>query len=322
MSFLSAWRLVFLIAPLILLVAYLLVQRRRHAQVVRFTDVALLDSVAPRRSGWQRHVAPAAVLGALVVMTLAFAQPAMALPTARDRATIVLALDTSASMAATDVAPNRLQAAEEQARTFIAGLPDGVQVGLVTFDTSARLVVAPTSDHAQVVGALTSLSVGPGTATAAGIQTALAAISGVPQGDSGTPAPRAIVLMSDGTPTVADGGQDPVQAADAAASDAGRAGVPVDTIAFGTADGTVQVRGQDVPVPTDTAAMATIAQASGGKSFDAQTAGQLGAIYDSIGKDVAYEITTHEVTAEFAGLGLVLAIGAGVAGLVWTQRLI
>ena len=322
MSFLSAWRLVLLVAPIALLAAYVLVQRRRHAQVVRFTDVGLLDSVAPTRSGWQRHVAPAAVLLSLVVMTLAFAQPAMALPTPRDRATIVLALDTSASMAATDVSPNRLQAAEDQARTFVQGLPDGVQVGLVTFDTSARLVVAPTSDHEQLLASLGSLAVGPGTATAAGIQTSLAAIAGVPQGDSGKPAPRAIVLMSDGTPTVAEGDQDPVEAANAAAADAATAGVPIDTIAFGTADGTVRSQGRDVPVPTDTGAMAAIAQASGGKAFTAETAGQLGSIYDTIGKDVAYEVTTHDVSAEFAGIALVLAIGAAVAGLVWTQRLI
>jgi Ca-activated chloride channel family protein len=313
---------VLLIAPVLPLLAYLAVQRRRHSEVVRFTSVAMLDSVAPTRSGWQRHIAPAAVLGSLVVMTLAFAQPAMALPTPRDRATIMLALDTSASMSSTDVAPNRLRAAEEQARTFIQGLPDGVQVGLVTFDISARLVVAPTSDHAQVISALGSLGVGPGTATAAGISTSLAAIQGVPQGDSGKPAPRAIVLMSDGTPTVADGDQDPVVAAQSAAAEAGKAGVPVDTIAFGTADGTVMSQGRQVAVPADPATMATLAQSSGGKAYSAETAGQLGSIYDNISKDVAYEITTHEVTALFVGLGLVLAIGAAVAGLYWTQRLI
>lgn len=322
MTFLSAWRLVLLVAPAALLVAYVLVQRRRHTQVVRFTSVAMLDSIAPRRSGWQRHLPAAGALLSLVVLTLAFAQPIMALPTPRDRATILLTLDTSASMSATDVAPNRLQAAEDQARSFVDGLPDSVQVGLVTFDTSARLVVAPTADHAQVLGALGALEVGAGTATAAGIRTSLAAIAGLPQGDSSKPAPTAIVLMSDGTPTIADDGGDPVAAADAAAADAKAAGVPIDTIAFGTADGTVTVQGQDVPVPTDVNAMATIAQESGGRAFTAETAGQLGSIYDTIGKDVAYEVKTQEVTAVFAGVALLLAVGAAVAGLIWTQRIL
>ena len=322
MTFLSAWRLVLLLAPVALVVAYLLVQRRRHTQVVRFTSVAMLDSIAPKRSGWQRHVPAAGALLSLVVMTLAFAQPAMAIPTPRDRTTILLTLDTSASMTATDVAPSRLVAAEDQARTFVDGLPDGVQIGLVTFDTSARLVVAPTSDHAQVLSALGSLEVGAGTATAAGIRTSLAAIAGLPPGDSGKAAKTAIVLMSDGTPTVADNDQDPVVAADEAAGEAKKAGVPIDTIAFGTADGSVAVQGQDVPVPVDANAMAAIAQESGGRTFTAETAGQLGSIYDTIGKDVAFEMKTQEVTAAFAGVALLLAIGAAVSGLIWTQRIV
>ena len=128
--------------------------------------------------------------------------------------------------------------------------------------------------------------------------------------------------MSDGTPTVAPDGQDPVQAADDAASEAKAAGVPIETIAFGTADGTVNVQGQDVPVPTDVGAMATIARLSGGHSFTAETADELGAIYAKIGSSVAYEIKTQEVTAAFAGVALLLAIAAAAAGLVWTQRIV
>lgn len=322
MTFLSAWRLVLLLAPIALLVAYVLVQRRRHTQVVRFTSVDLLDSVAPKRSGWQRHVPAAGALLSLVVLTLAFAQPVMALPTPRDKATILLALDTSASMAATDVAPNRLAAAEEQARAFVRDLPGGVQVGLVTFDTSARLLVPPTDDHARVIDALTSLDVGPGTATADGIRASLAAVEGARTTDTGERAQSAIVLMSDGTPTVAPDGQDPVRAANDAAAEAKQAGVPIDTIAFGTAAGVVTVQGQDVPVPTDVEAMATIARLSGGRSFTAETAGQLAESYAQIGSTVAYEVKTQEVTAYFAGIALLLAVAAAAAGLVWNQRLV
>jgi len=322
MTFLSAWRLLLLVAPLLLLVAYVLIQRRRHTQVVKFTSVSLLDSVAPKRSGWQRHLATAGALASLVVLTIAFAQPVMAIPTPKDKATILLALDTSASMSSEDVSPNRLQAAEDQARAFVKDLPDGVQVGLVTFDTAARLLVSPTDDHAQVLDALGNLSVGPGTATADGIRTSLAAVEGARKNASGKPGQAAIVLMSDGTPTVAADGQDPVQAANDAAAEAKAAGVPIETIAFGTADGTVNVQGQDVPVPVDVEAMKTIAADSGGRSFTAETADQLGAIYAKIGKTVAYEVKTQEVTALFAGIALLLAIGAATAGLVWNQRLV
>lgn len=322
MTFLSGWRLIFLIAPVLLAVAYVLIQRRRHSDVLRFTSLSLIDSIAPTRSGWQRHIPAIGILGSLILMTLAFAQPALAIPVAKDRSTILLALDTSASMTATDVAPNRLQAAESEARAFISGLPEGIQVGLVTFDSSARLVVAPTADRAAVTSALDSLGVGGGTATAAGIRTSLSAIAGIPQGDSGKPAQAAIVLMSDGTPTVSDGLETPMQAADTAAQEAKAAGVPIDTIAFGTQNGTVNIQGEDIPVPTDVAAMAAIAQSSGGRSFTAETADQLGASYSKISHDFAYEIKTQEVTALFAGLALLVASLAAAAALFWTQRLI
>jgi len=324
MTFLHGWRLLLLLAPILLLAAYLVVQRRRHSQVVRFTSVDLLDSVAPKRSGWQRHVPGALVLLSLVAMVIAFAQPVMAVPTAKDRTTIMLAIDTSASMAATDVSPNRLEAAEAEARDFVAKVPDGVQIGLVTFDTSARLLVPPTDDHSQVLGALGDLSTGPGTATAAGIQASVAAIQDASRTDAtaAKTSHSTIVLMSDGTPTVADGGADPIAAAETAASDAKSAGITIDTIAFGTLDGTVPVRGTDVPVPIDTSTMADIAQQGGGKSFTAESAAALGSIYDQIGKDIAWVLKTQEITWIFVGVALLLAIAAAGAALLWTQRIV
>ena len=322
MTFLSGWRLLLLVAPAALLVAYVLVQRRRHSQVLRFTSVDLLDSVAPERSGWQRHVPAAALLVSLVVLTLAFAQPAMALRTAKDRATILLTLDTSASMSATDVAPSRLQAMEEQAKNFVKNLPDGIQIGLVTFSGSASLLVPPSTDTSPVMAALDSLTVGGGTATADGITTALAAIAGVTKGTPGKPTPAVIVLMSDGSPTVGTNSSDPLSAAADAASQARNASVPIDTIAFGTSSGVVQVRGQQVPVPYDPQAMAQIASESGGKTFTAETSSQLGSIYDQIGRDVGFVTQTRELTAAFAGVALLMALLAAAAALRWTQRLV
>jgi Ca-activated chloride channel family protein len=328
MTFLSGWRLVLLVAPALLLVAYVVVQRRRHAQVLRFTSVDLLDSVVPTRSGWQRHLPAGALLLSLVVLTFAFAQPAMAMRTAKQRATIMLTLDTSASMTATDVSPSRLEAMEEQATEFVKNVPKNVQIGLVTFNGSAALLVPPSTDTAPVLTALESLTVGGGTATADGITTALSAIAGVPKGTDGTPTPAVIVLMSDGTPTIAGGSvdrgsdADPVAAADSAAADAKSQSVPIDTIAFGTADGVVNVHGQEISVPSDPEAMAQIAAESGGQTFTAETASELGSIYDQIGRDVGFTTETKDLTPVFAGIALLIAVLAAAGALLWTQRLI
>jgi Ca-activated chloride channel homolog len=323
MTFLSGWRLVLLLAPAALLVTYLVIQRRRHSQVLRFTSVDLLDSVAPKRSGWQRHLPAAALLVSLVALTVAFAQPAMAMRTAKQRATIMLTLDTSGSMSATDVAPSRLQAMQEQATSFVKSLPQGIQIGLVAFSGSARLLVPPSTDTAPVLDALGSLTVGGGTATADGISTALSAIAGVPKGTTGKPTPAVIVLMSDGSPTIGDASSsDPVAAADNAAAAARSQSVPVDTIAFGTSSGFVQVQGQQVPVPYDPQAMARIASESGGRTFTAETGSQLASIYDQIGRDVGFVTQTRELTAAFAGAALLAALLAAAGALVWTQRLV
>ncbi len=322
MTFLSSWRLVFLIAPVVLLVAYLVVLRQRQKVALRFTSVDLLASVAPRKPGWQRFIPAAATLAALVLLVFAFAQPALVERTPKSNATIMLTLDTSASMTSNDVAPSRLQAAETEARAFINGLPKGLQVGLVTFDSSARLIEAPTSDRATLLAALNSLTVGGGTATGAGINLSLSAIAGVPAGTDGKAAPAAIVLMSDGAPTIGDGDLSPAQSADNAAAAAKKAGVPIDTIAFGTADGTVTVQGRTVPVPFDPDTMARLAQEANGKSFSASSEDELGSVYDQIGRDVGYDTHTQEITALFVGIALAISILAAAAALIWTQRLI
>ena len=289
MTFLSAWRLLLLVLPLALLVGYVLVQRRRHTQVLRFTSVDLLDSVAPRRQGWQRHVPAAAMLLALVVLTLAFAEPAMAMRTPKDRATIMLTLDTSASMTATDVAPSRLG----------RGRDPGVAVRR---EPAARHPGRP-GDLRRLRPAAGAADHRPGAAHRShqvadrrrrarrrrrASATSLDAIAAVPKGTTGKPVPAAIVLMSDGSPTIGDGELSPSEAADAAAQEAKAQKVPINTIAFGTSGGTVTIQGQQVAVPYDPEAMARIAQESGGQSFTAESADQLGSIYAQIGRDVAY----------------------------------
>lgn len=321
MTFLSGWRLLLLFSPALLLAAYLLVQRARQRVAVRFTDLDLLSSVAPRRTGWQRHVAAGLLLLSLVVLTLGFARPAWASRVPRERATVVLALDTSGSMAAADVAPNRLEAAKAEARAFVQKLPAALKVGLVSFATTAQVQVAPTTDRTTVLAAINGLQEGNGTATGDAITLALSAIKSLPKAATGASAPAAIVLMSDGTPTVASSGDTPSAAADAAAVAAKAAHVPIDTIAFGTSNGVIQTQGRVIPVPSDPQAMARIASESGGHSFTAQTAGELKSVYDQIGRAVGYEVHKQELTVWFTLAGLVAAALAAVSALVWTQRL-
>ena len=322
MTFLSGERLWLLVAPVILLVAYLVAQRARQKAVVRFTDVDLLSSVAPTRTGWQRHIGAALMLLTLVLLTVGFARPAATTRTPQKSATVILALDTSASMAADDVAPTRLAAAKTQAAAFVRGLPSGLKVGLVSFDSSARVLVPATADRNAVLGGISALQTGAGTATADAIDLSLAAIRALPKTASGKQQPAAIVLMSDGSPTIGRNGETPTAAVDEEATTAKRTGVPIDTIAFGTAEGSVVIRGQAVPVPSDPAAMARIAHESGGKSFTAKSANQLHAVYDQIGRAVGYVVHKHEVTAWFTGIGLALAALAGAAALIWSSRLV
>ncbi|HSS09992.1 MAG TPA: VWA domain-containing protein [Acidimicrobiales bacterium] len=322
MTFLSAWRLVLLAAPVALLLAYLAAQRARRKSVVRFTSVDMLASVAPRRPGWQRHIPAGVLLGALVLLVLGFAQPAQALRTPKQRATVILTLDTSGSMVATDVTPSRLGAAQEAARGFVNALPPGVQIGLVTFSTNATMAVAPTSDRSTVLAAIGGLQADGGTATADAIDLGLKAVAALPPGANGKPAPAAIVLMSDGTPTIGQGDLSPDQAVTNAAAAAKAAGVTINTIAFGTQNGTVTIQGQTLAVPSDPSAMAQIASATGGHTFTAETASQLKSVYNQIGRVVGYDVHRHEITAWFTGIGLGLVLLAGVGAIVWTQRIV
>jgi Ca-activated chloride channel family protein len=322
MTFLDSWRLVFLVVPILLLVAYVIRQRQRQKYAVRFTSVDLLASVAPRRPGWQRHLPAAGMLAAIALLVFGVARPAQTTKVARERGTVIVALDTSESMGATDVDPNRLDAAKQAARRFVESLPEGLQVGLLSFDENASMVVSPTSDRDAVRAGISQLQLGPGTATGPAISLALQAIAALPPGADGKPAPAVIVLMSDGTPTIGTGDLSPAEAVTQATTAAKAVSVPINTIAFGTPDGTVTVQGQQHPVPADPEAMARIANDTGGETFDAETADQLSRTYSKIATTIGYDTETHEITVWFTAFGLVAAALAAVAALVWSQRLL
>jgi Ca-activated chloride channel family protein len=322
MTFLASWRLVFVVAPLVLLAAYLVAQRSRRKAAVRFSSVDLLASVAPKRPGWQRHLPAAAFLLALLTFVVAFAEPARLVRTAKQRATVVLTLDISGSMVATDVSPTRLAAAQQAARKFIQALPRGIQVGLVAFSTDANVLEAPTSDRATVLAAIDSLRAGGGTATAAAINLSVKTIMSVPVAKNNKKAPGTVVLMSDGSPTIGENGMSPAESATSEATAAKKAGIKINTIAFGTAGGTVTINGETIPVPADPATMAQIASASGGRTFSAQSAAQLKSVYNEIGRAVGYDVHHRDVSAWFTAVALALMIAAAVGALIWNQRLV
>jgi Ca-activated chloride channel family protein len=325
MTLLVPGRLWLLAAVGAIAVAYVILQRRRRHYAVRFTNLELLDSVAPRRPGWRRHVAAGAAVLALVALVVALARPARDERIPRRQGIIMLTVDVSASMTATDVSPSRMAAATAAAEDFVGRLPGSFQVGLVAFDGAARLVAPPTSDHATVLSAIQRLTPGPGTAAGEGIYAALDAIeTTLRDGDTTTTAPdtpsatrsrpaATIVLLSDGVTTAGR----PVEEAAKAAADVN---VPITTIAYGTDQGTVVVEGQVVPVPADPATMEAVAEATGGSSFEAATGDQLRAAYRNIEGRVGYSTETRDLTMWFVAIAAVALILAVAASMLWTAR--
>jgi Ca-activated chloride channel family protein len=314
MSFLAPARLWLLLVVLALLVAYVVLQRRRPVYAARFTELDLLASLVPRSAAWRRHVPAGLLLVSLVALTTAFARPEADVEVPRERATVIVALDTSISMEATDVSPDRITAARESAATFVAGLPAAFNVGLVSFSGSASVVVPATQDHDLVVSAVRSLQLGPSTAIGEAVFASLEAIRAVPGEIGQEPPPARIVLLSDGTNTV---GREVALAVEAALD----AGVPVSTIAYGTADGVVSVQGQLIPVPVDQPALERLAEATGGSSFTAESGEELSAVYEDIGSQVGTTTERREITAAVTGVALALAVAASAASLVWSARL-
>jgi len=315
MTFLTPERLWLLAAAGALAVIYVVAQTRRRRYTLRFTNIALLDQVAPKRPGWRRHVPAALFLLAMSTLILGFAQPARDVKVPRERATIMLALDTSLSMEATDVSPTRIEAAQSAAKAFVEQLPSRINVGLVTFNGNASLRVTPTTDREAVKRAIDDAQLGERTAIGEAIFTSLDALKQVPASD-GTEVPARIVLMTDGTTT--DGRPN-----DSAVAAAKQANVPVSTIAFGTDAGTITIPQEPfpIPVPVDKEALKSIASATGGTFYSAASEGQLKQVYDNIGSSVGFVTEQHEISTWFIGGALVFMLITGGLSLIWFQRL-
>lgn len=319
-SFVDAGKLWFLLAVAGLVGLYVVLQRRRQQYVVRFTNLALLDQVAPRRPGWRRHAAAAGFIVALASLVVAFARPTQQVREPRERATVMLAIDTSLSMQATDVPPSRLKAAQDAARSFLKSVPPSINIGLVSFNGSARVDVAPTTERQRVQTAIDSLALGESTAIGDAISTSVDAIAAFArQTASATdtePVPAAIVLMSDGDTNKGLSNEE-------GAAKAKQARIPVTTIAFGTDRGEITIPGNPAPaaVYVNKDALRRIAEATSGSFFAASSEAQLAQVYQRIGSSIGFQDVEREITEWFIGIGLLALAATAAMSLAWFNRL-
>jgi Ca-activated chloride channel family protein len=316
-DFLAPYRLWLLLVVAGLGIAYVLAQRRRVTRTMRFTQIEMLDQIAPKRPGWRRHAVAGVQLAALTVAVLAAAQPVERSTTHPKAAgKIILLFDVSLSMQADDVAPNRLEAAKQAGADFVDAVDPDVEVGLISFSGTIGTDVDPTTDRAQLIDAINALELGEGTAIGDAIA---AGVRVLQRGKPTEESPGTLVVLSDGETTrgrpTADGAQ---IAADA--------NVPVYTIAFGTADGTITNpdTGEIDPVPVKLDELQGAADATGGKAYVAPSAGELAKAYEDIRANLQQTTgdavtTITELTWRYVLAAVVLLMIAWVLGLWWLR---
>jgi Ca-activated chloride channel family protein len=293
-------------------------ERRRAVAAERFSNPALLPNVVDRDPGRLRHLPLAVLLVALAAMIVGVARPHATVSVKREEATVILALDVSRSMKATDVEPTRLDAARAAAKAFLVDVPEKFRVGVVSFATRAVVGVPPTEDRALVEASLDTLS--PGEGTAIGDAVALSLQIGRRQRESdGTLPPRAVLLISDGA---RDGGRVEPQAA---AEEARKQGVPVYTILVGTPEGVVEetltggYRVQ-IRVPPSPETLEQVAATSGGEFFTATDDEGLREVYEDLGSRLGTRRESREVTDFFAGGAAVLLFAGGTLSALLFRR--
>lgn len=322
--------LAFLIVVIAVAVGYVLVQRAKHKHTLQFTNMELLEKVAPTRPNLVRHVPIVLLVLGLAALTIAASAPTAVKKVPRNRATVVLVMDVSLSMKATDVPPTRLQVAQKAGKEFVEGLPSGINLGFVTFAGTASVMVPPTTNREQVKSAIDNIKLAERTATGEGILTALNSIETLASvlGGASTPPPARIVLMSDGKQTVPDDKDvDNPRHGFTAARLAKSKNIPVSTISFGTEWGSVEIPDPDgkgskrQPVPVDNDSLREIAKLSGGDFYTASSLAELTQVYDTLQEQIGYEMTRGDASRPWLLFGLVLVAGGVVTSLLYRQRL-
>jgi Ca-activated chloride channel family protein len=321
-GFSAPWWFLLLIAVAAVAVGYVLAQRVRRRRMMRFANLDLLEKVAPKSQGWVRHLPAVLVVLSLLLLTVALAGPTAEQKVPRNRATVVLVIDVSLSMEATDVAPSRLKAAQDAATQFARNMTPGINLGLISFAGTATVLVNPTTDRNGVIKAIENLKLAQSTATGEGIFAALQSVesfSSVVGGADGPP-PARVVLMSDGKQTVPEDLY-AARGAYTAAQAAKQAGVPISSISFGTTHGSVTIDDKPQPVSVDDESLREIARLSGGDFYKAASAEELKKVYGDLGEQIGYEIKDADASKPWVVVGtLILMLGAA-ASLFFGQRL-
>ena len=321
-GFENAWFFLFLLVVAVLVALYIAVQVGRHRRTLRFANMELLESVATRRQSRWRHLPAILTVIALVFLTVAMAGPTHDIRVPRNRAVVMLVMDVSQSMRATDVAPNRMSAAQEASKQFADELTPGINLGLISFAGTATVLVSPTTGREAVKAAIDKLQFADRTATGEGIFTALQAIAtvGAVIGGGDEPPPARIVLFSDGKETVPSNPDSP-KGAYTAARTAKDQGVPISTISFGTPYGYVEINDQRQPVPVDDEMLKKIADLSGGEAYTASSLEQLRQVYSNLQQQIGYETIRGDASIGWLRLGALALALATLAALAINRRL-
>jgi Ca-activated chloride channel family protein len=318
---LALWSLI--LVPLAI-AGYVWAQRRRRAEAARFVSPALLPNLVERVPGWRRHLPAALLLLAVTAFLFGFARPHAKLSVRSQQATVVLAIDSSRSMGATDVRPTRLAVAQAAARRFVAGLPSKYRVAVVAFSSRAQVVSAPTTDRQFVDDAIAALRPGDGTAIGDGVANAIQVASGRPAGSkppvAPSPVPAAILIISDGA---ADGGKITLAQA---ITRARTAKIPVFSALVGTTDGLIKVPlvggyTEQIKVPPDASLLRRVATQTGGRYFETTNQAELKAVYQNLGSRLGHTRKDEEITVAFAAVGAVLLTCGCALSALWFRRI-
>ena len=329
-----------LLALPLLVGAYVWLLRRRKKTALRYASLGLVKEALGRHGAWRRHVPPALLLVAIASLLLAVARPAAIVSLPLQEQTIVLAMDVSGSMRAADVQPNRLIAAQEAAKAFVADLPRSVRIAVVSFAGTAAVVQPPTLSRDDVVAAIDRFQLQRGTAIGSGIVLSLATIfpdagidlSQITGQREMPPAPgdkpkqewkpvepasytsAAVILLTDGQRTT---GPDPVEAAKMAAD----RGIRVYTVGVGTKEGEIiGFEGWSMRVRLDEETLKTIANVTRADYFYAGTAADLKKVYQGLSTRLIVEKKETEISALFAALGALLVVVAAGLSVWWFGR--
>jgi Ca-activated chloride channel family protein len=321
-GFAHPWFCLVLLFVAALVALYVITQYSRQKRVLRFANMELLESVAPQRPAKWRHLSAILLICSLVLLTIAMAGPQNDVRIPRNRAVVMLVIDVSQSMRATDVEPSRLAAAQEAAKQFADQLTSGINLGLIAYAGTATVLVSPTTNREATKIAIDKLQLADRTATGEAIFTALQAIAtvGAVIGGGDGPPPARIVLMSDGKETVPSNPDNP-KGAFTAARTAKDQGVPISTVTFGTPYGYVEINDQRQPVPVDDQTLKKIAELSDGSAYNAASLEQLKEVFTKLQDQIGYETVKGDASVGWLRLGSLLLALSALAALVFNRRL-